>query len=230
MRAKWITRLLIAAVCVYPLGFPTLLVWLSGGWRWARGWTFYASLALCGGAIMVWLYLHDPGLLAERVRRPGTGGESRSDAAIVVSAKAGFLAWLVLPALDRRFGWMPQIPLWIGVCGGALLAAGYFFIVRAMTDNSFASQLVRIQAERGHYVVDTGTYSFVRHPMYLGGALMLVGGSLLLGSIPGLAAGLAVALLLVVRIFGEEDVLLNGLEGYEAYRKKVRYRLIPGVW
>jgi len=107
---------------------------------------------------------------------------------------------------------------------------GSFPFFRAFTDNTFASQLVRVQTERGQHVIDTGVYGFVRHPMYLGGTLVFVGGALLLGSISGLLVALAMVGLMVVRIFGEEKLLARDLEGYGAYREKVRYRLIPHVW
>jgi len=144
--------------------------------------------------------------------------------------KVGFIAWIVLSPLDVRFGWMPRLPLWSEVCGGILLLGGSFFSFRALADNTFASQLVRIQTERGQHVIDTGVYGFVRHPMYLGASLTFIGGALLLGSISGLLLGLAMVGLLVVRIFGEEKLLARDLEGYKEYLQKVRYRLVPHVW
>jgi len=89
---------------------------------------------------------------------------------------------------------------------------------------------VRIQRERGHHVTDTGVYGIVRHPMYLGGDLMFVGGALLLGSVCGLLVALAEVLLFVMRIFGEEKLLACDLEGYPEYLQKVRYRLVPRIW
>src|SRR5208337_3142847 len=172
----------------------------------------------------------DPALLAERMRMPGSGGESRSDMAILFAMKLCFMASLFVSALDVRFGWTPRLPLWSEVCGGILLLGGSFPFFRAFTDNTFASQLVRIQTERGQHLIDTGVYRFVRHPMYLGASLVFFGAALLLGSICGLFAGLAMVGLLVVRIFGEEKLLARDLEGYKAYREKVRYRLIPHVW
>jgi protein-S-isoprenylcysteine O-methyltransferase Ste14 len=150
--------------------------------------------------------------------------------AILIGIKVGFLAWIVLSALDVRFGWMPRLPLWCEVCGGILLFGGNFPISRAFADNTYASQLVRIQSERGQHVIDTGVYGFVRHPMYLGASLWFVGGALLLGSVCGLLVGLATVGLIILRIFGEEKLLARDLEGYQAYREKVRYRLVPRVW
>ncbi len=222
-----IAGLLLAAVAVVFIG---LLLWLSGDWRWVEGWIFVVWWVSFFAFNLVWLRSRDPALLAERMRIPGTGGESRSDLAILIGIKVCGLAWIVVPALDVRFGWTPRLPLWCEICGGILLLGGSFPFFRAFTDNTFASQLVRIQTERGQHVIDTGVYGFVRHPMYLGASLVFFGGALLLGSISGLLLGLAMLGLLVVRIFGEEKLLARDLEGYKEYLQKVRYRWGPHVW
>jgi protein-S-isoprenylcysteine O-methyltransferase Ste14 len=225
-----ITGLLWVAAPVGVLGLAALLLWLSGDWRWVEGWIFGLWWVSLMATLYLWLRLRDPALLAERMRMPGSGGESRSDMAILFAMKLCFMASLFVSALDVRFGWTPRLPLWSEVCGGILLLAGSFFMFRAFTDNTYASQLVRIQSERGQHVIDTGVYGFVRHPMYLGGSLMFVGGPLLLGSVCGLLLGLAAVGFLILRIFGEEKLLARDLEGYRAYCEKVRYRLIPQVW
>ena len=231
MHAKWISREFgFAAVSTYILGMPVLLVWLSGDWHWVRGWIFYAALSAWAWSCMLWLRFKDPALLAERFRTPGGGGESRSDLVILLGIKVGGVAWWLLPPLGVRFGWTPRLPLWCAVCGAIFVAGGGFFFTRSFADNTFLSQMVRIQSERGHRVVDTGVYGFVRHPMYLGAGLTMVGGALVLGSVAALLASIGLALLLAVRIFGEEKLLTSDLEGYRAYRERVRYRLIPGVW
>ncbi len=222
-----ILGLLLAGLAVVYLG---LLLWLSGDWRWVEGWIFGVWFVSFAATVLLWLRSRDPALLAERYRMPGSGGESRSDLAILIGIKVGFLALIVVPALDVRFGWTPRLPLWCEVCGGILLLGGSFPFFRAFTDNTYASQLVRIQTERGQHVIDTGVYGFVRHPMYLGASLVFVGAALLLGSVYGLLAGLALVGLLILRIFGEEKLLARDLEGYRAYCEKVRYRLIPHVW
>ena len=213
-----------------PVVFLGLLLWLSGDWRWVEGWIFGIWWVSLVAAILLWLLYRDPALLAERFRMPGSGGESRSDLAIVIGMKVCFLAFFVVAPLDVRYGWTPRLPLWCEVCGGILLLGGSFPFFRAFTDNTFASQLVRIQTERGQHVIDTGVYRYVRHPMYLGGSLVFVGGALLLGSISGLLLGVALVGLFVVRIFGEEKLLARDLEGYKEYLQKVRYRLVPHVW
>lgn len=228
--APIITGLLLVAAPVGVLGFAALMVWLSGDWRWVEGWIFGVWWVSLMAAIVLWLHYNDPALLAERLRMPGSGGESRTDMVILIGLKVCFLASIILPALDMRFGWTPRLPLWSEVCGGILLLGGSFFMLRALADNTYASQLIRIQAERGQHVVDTGVYGFVRHPMYLGATLMFVGAPLLLGSVCGLLVGLATIGFLVLRIFGEEKLLALDLEGYRAYCEKVRYRLLPHVW
>ena len=222
-----IAGLLLAAVAVVFLG---LVLWLPGNWRWVEGWIFVVWWVSFFAFNLLWLRSRDPALLAERMRVPGSGGESRSDLAILIGIKVCGLAWIVVPALDVRFGWTPRLPLWCEVCGGILLLGGSFPFFRAFTDNTFASQLVRIQNERGQHVIETGVYGFVRHPMYLGASLVFFGGALLLGSISGLFLGLAMLGLLVVRIFSEEKLLARDLEGYKEYLQKVRYRLVPHVW
>jgi len=225
-----ISGLLFVAAGAYVLGVATLLLWLSGDWHWVQGWIFDVWLVSIIAAIFLWLYYQDPKLLAERMGWPGSGGESRSDTAILIGVKVGWIAWIVLSPLDVRFGWMPRLSLSSQVGGAMLLLGGSFFVFRAFTDNPYLSQLVRIQTERGQHVIDTGVYGLVRHPMYLGASLVFVGGALLLGSVCGVFVALAEVLLLVLRIFGEEKLLARDLDGYPEYLKKVRYRLVPRVW
>ena len=222
-----ITGLQLAAL---PVVFLGLVLWLSGDWRWVEGWIFGVWWVSFFAALLLWLRSRDPALWAERFRMPGSGGESRSDLAIFIGIKVVGLALIVVPPLDVRFGWTPRLPLWSEVGGGILLLGGTFPFFRAFTDNTFASPLVRIQTERGQHVIDTGVYGFVRHPMYFGAILVFIGGALLLGSISGLLVALAMIGLLVVRIIGEEKLLVRDLQGYKEYLQKVRYRLVPHVW
>ena len=143
----------------------------------------------------------------------------------------GFIAWIGIIPLDaKRFGWSPVFPLWLNILGGVMLAGSFFLFFRSYTDNTFLSPLVRIQEERKQQVVSTGVYGIVRHPMYLGGILMFIGAPLLLGSGYGLLPGLALTVLLMARIHGEEEMLARDLEGYREYMQKVRYRLVPFLW
>ena len=97
-------------------------------------------------------------------------------------------------------------------------------------ENSFASVVVRLQRERGHRVISSGPYAWVRHPMYSGAILFFIGIPLLLGSLWGLIASPLLVLMFAVRVSIEERTLREGLDGYVDYTSRVRYRLLPGVW
>jgi protein-S-isoprenylcysteine O-methyltransferase Ste14 len=223
------TRLALGVVEVFA--WPALTLWLGGDWRWGYGWAFAAWLvALCCGCI-AWLYRHDPALLAERFRANGTGAQQGWDRFVLGFLMWVIVAWFVLIPLDAsRYHWTPNWPLWARLLGALAMAASSWFLFRSFTDNTFLSPLVRIQNEREHRVVSTGVYGLVRHPMYLGAALFMCGVPLWLGSRVGIGLGVLSVLVLVVRIFGEERLLVQQLAGYESYREQVRYRLIPLVW
>lgn len=216
---------------IYILLFPILLLLLSGDLLWVEGWIFNIWFVTLSLGVIIYLYFKDPGLLAERFRKPGTGGEKGWDKYFLYAFVILFTVWFVIMPLDaKRFLWTLNFPLWLKVLGGILLLPALFFTFRAFADNHYASAVVRIQKERKQHVVSTGVYGFVRHPMYLGGILYLIGAPLLLGSKYGVLLGVLMSFLIVGRIIGEEKALIEGLEGYEDYKKKVKYRLIPFVW
>ncbi len=216
---------------VYILVFPVLILFLSGDWFWVEGWIFDIWFIVMCFSVIAYLYRSDPALLAERFKKPGTSNQKGWDKYFVIGLVIGFFAWIVIMPLDaRRFGWTGVIPVWLQAAGAILLLLSCFLFYRSYRDNTFLSPLVRIQKERKQQVITTGVYSFVRHPMYLGAVLLFVGTPLLLGSIYGLIVGFLMILLLAARIVGEEKMLADELEGYEEYKKKVRYRLLPYIW
>jgi protein-S-isoprenylcysteine O-methyltransferase Ste14 len=213
---------------LYLAVWPTLLFVLAGDPAWVEGWIFTAWLVTVYAVITTWLHLKDPALLAERRRRPPKAAGDRLPILLIF---LGFLAWIVLMPLDaHRFGWTAPFPLPMQIAGGAMLLLSGFFLFRSFRDNTFLSGVVRIQSERKQHVVSTGVYGFVRHPMYLGMLLMFAGTPLLLGSRLGLAVAMFIGWVLVLRIGREEQLLLTQLEGYDDYRRTVRYRLLPYVW
>jgi protein-S-isoprenylcysteine O-methyltransferase Ste14 len=229
--ANPVSPLRLAGAALYIAAWPALMFVLAGDVSWFEGWVFTGWFLVLCATVIVWLYRNDPALLAERYRRPGSGGQKGRDLGVVVALVVGFGAWIVLMPLDaRRFRWTPAVHTGVKACGGALLLASAFLLFRAFHDNTFLSPLVRIQAERKQRVVSTGVYGFVRHPMYLGAILMFFGAPLLLGSAAGLGLAAVMTLVLAFRVIGEERVLADDLEGYAEYRRRVRYRLLPFVW
>lgn len=221
----------VLAAFLYILIFPALILVLSGDLLWVEAWIFGIWLLALSYSTILYLYRRDPALLEERYRQPGEGNQEGWDRYVVWGLIVGFIVWVVIMPLDaKRFGWSPAFPLWLEAVGVAMLLGSAFLFFRSYTDNTFLSPLVRIQEEREQRVVSTGVYGFVRHPMYLGGILMFLGTPLLLGSVWGFVVGLALTVLLMARILGEEAMLGRELDGYPDYTRKVRYRLFPYLW
>jgi len=182
-------------------------------------------------ANMTYLYFKDPALLAERRKRPGSDNQKGWDAVMLRGIYTLAMAWLVVLPLDAaRFHWSPPFPLWIKVAGGLMLLPALYFIQRATMENTYLSTLVRIQDDRGQRVISSGVYGFVRHPLYFGCLLMMIGAPLLVGSVAGLLLTALGTVGLAARIVGEERMLRTELKGYAEYTQTIRYRLIPLVW
>src|SRR5258705_3600366 len=139
------------------------------------------------------------------------------------------LVWFFAIGLDRRYH-ASDVPLALQALGWAMLVLSTGFIMWVMRENSFAIPVVKLQTERGHRVVSTGPYAWVRHPMYSGIVLFFVGAPMLLGSWWGAAMSTLVVVLFAIRAEIEERALIAGLPGYADYTARVRYRLVPGLW
>jgi protein-S-isoprenylcysteine O-methyltransferase Ste14 len=137
---------------------------------------------------------------------------------------------VIVAGLDHRFGWSPVFPSWLIVLGFLSISLGYAFAAWALTENRFFSSVVRIQTERGHVVCDTGPYRFVRHPGYAGNILPLFGIVLALGSVWTLIPAAVASIISVIRTVLEDQTLQEELPGYRDYARRVRYRLIPGIY
>jgi protein-S-isoprenylcysteine O-methyltransferase Ste14 len=162
---------------------------------------------------------------------PGNDNQKSWDKYVQSISYIAFFMWLAIMPLDaKRFEWTKYFPLWLKILGGFALIPALYFIYRATAENTFLSAMVRIQDDRKQHVISTGVYGFVRHPLYLGCLLMLLGGPLMLGSKYSLIIGLIAVFMLAGRIIGEEKMLVNELEGYKEYREKVKYRLLPFIW
>ena len=188
---------------------------------------FWLYLAILAAIIVASLLSLDPGLLRERMR---PGGQ-RPPLALRLFTIVMFLHWIVA-GLDRgRFHWSDGVPSWIQAIGLIALAAGYVLCFWAMAVNRFFSSVVRIQSDRGQHVVASGPYAYVRHPGYLAGIVIILASGLALGS--WLAALLVIVSslpFLLYRAITEDRVLQAELPGYADYARRVRWRLVPGIW
>jgi protein-S-isoprenylcysteine O-methyltransferase Ste14 len=146
---------------------------------------------------------------------------------IMVFTSLGFIALLVVPALDHRFGWS-AVPLWGVVLGDILVAIGFYFIFLVYRENSFAAATIEVATEQK--IITTGSYAVVRHPMYASGSLYMLGTPLALGSFWGFLALAVMTPFLLWRLLDEERILTRKLPGYTEYRQRVRHRLVPMVW
>jgi protein-S-isoprenylcysteine O-methyltransferase Ste14 len=216
------------------VGFASLILVLAFA-LFAPAWTFRFWQALLylflfassSAAITIYLWKRDQGLLARRVSAGPMAEKTRAQQIIQVFASFGFLAILIVPSLDHRFSWS-YVPLGIVLAGDLLVILGFYIVFKVFRVNTFTSATVEVDEQQT--VVSTGPYAVVRHPMYSGALVMLLGTPLALGSWWGLAAFAVMVAVIVLRLLDEEKFLLAHLPGYEAYAAKVRYRLLPSVW
>jgi protein-S-isoprenylcysteine O-methyltransferase Ste14 len=201
-----------------------LPAWTLDYWQ---AWLFLAVFSASTLAITVYLMRKDENLLRRRMNAGPAAEKERSQQIIQFIAALAFIATIVFPALDHRFAWS-AVSVHVVLAGDALVAIGFgimFFVFKA---NSFAAATIAVDAEQK--VVSTGPYAIVRHPMYIGALIMLLGVPLALGSWWGLLTVIPIALAIVWRLLDEERFLARSLPGYTQYCDIVRYRLVPLVW
>ena len=187
-------------------------------------WLYLAIFAAVFVASFFWL---NPDLARERMRPGG----KKPPLGLRLFSGILFMHWIVA-GLDRgRFHWSDSVPPWLQAVGLIVVAGGYALCLWAMHVNRFFSSVIRIQSDRGQYVVTTGPYAVVRHPGYVAGILIIAASGIALGS--WLAAALLVILtlpFLLYRAITEDRILQAELPGYRDYSNRVRWRLIPGLW
>ncbi len=201
-----------------------LPAWTLDYWQ---AWVFIIVFMVSVSAIGVYLSIKDPELL-ERRKKIGPAAEQSTGQKIFISiALVGDFAILVFSAFDHRFGWS-QVPAYVSLAGDVLVALGLFIDLLTFKENSYGGS--NIQTVEGQRVISTGPYALVRHPMYFGVLVLLVGVPPALGSWWGLALVALLTPALGWRILDEEKTLKKDLPGYADYMQKVRYRLVPYLW
>jgi protein-S-isoprenylcysteine O-methyltransferase Ste14 len=225
---RMIARLLLQNI-LWVAGLGALLFLPAGTLHWPAAWLYLVTTAVLGLAAGLWLAKVDPALLAERMKPMMQKGQPAADKTFMLVFGFAALVWFLVIGLDRRWHWS-EVPVALQALGYLLFLAATALMLRVVRENSFAAPVVKVQAERGHRVIDTGPYAFVRHPMYSGAVLYFAGIALLLGSWPGLVLSPVFFVLFSIRAGIEERALADGLPGYADYLTRVRYRLVPGLW
>jgi protein-S-isoprenylcysteine O-methyltransferase Ste14 len=219
-------RLAISSV-LGIIAFAILLFVPAGTVNYWQGWALLAVFAVMSLAPILFLNRVDPTAI-ERRTHAGVRAETRPVQKVVIAGTfVVFGAMLVVSALDYRFGWS-HVPGWLSVVGDVMVAAGLGLAMLVIFQNRYASANITI--EEGQPLVSTGLYGIVRHPMYVGNVILMIGLVLALGSYWSLLLVPIGLLLLAVRIVDEEKLLNAELDGYRQYTQKVRYRLVPLVW
>jgi len=182
-----------------------------------------------GASVLVTRYLaqHDPALLRRRLRGGPMAEKEPTQKIIMSFTMIGFIALLIVPALDHRFMWS-RVPVLLVIGGDVLVALGFYIVFLVYRENTFSSATIEIA--ENHHVVSSGPYAIVRHPMYVGGLLLFAGTPLALGSYWGLLTVAVFLPALIWRLFDEERFLARNLPGYAEYCTRVRWRMIPGAF
>ena len=208
------------------VAFGLLLFLPAGTFHYWQAWVFLAVFALSTWIPSVYLMRTNPAALDRRMRGPLA--ETRMLQRFVIAVLfISFPAMFVVSALDHRFGWSP-VPAAISLVGDVLVAVGLGMAMLVVIQNGYAA--VNVVVEAGQRLVSSGLYGLMRHPMYTGNVILMLGVPLALGSYWGLVFVIPGLIVLILRIRDEEDLLAHELSGYREYTHQVRYRLVPYVW
>jgi protein-S-isoprenylcysteine O-methyltransferase Ste14 len=223
MKSNYWFKPLIATLVFFAIIFIS-----AGRIDYWQGW-IYVAVGLVMFLLGQTVFRLDTGLLAERAK-PGAGAK-QWDKMILGLSFLATVAMYVIAGLDSgRYHWSPEFHWSLYLLGIIFTASGQLIFLIAQKQNRFFSSTVRIQTDRDHVVVDTGLYSVVRHPAYLGSLIQLMGFPLLFGSLWSLIpVGISI-ILLVSRTFLEDKTLKKELVGYGEYSGKIRFRLVPYMW
>jgi protein-S-isoprenylcysteine O-methyltransferase Ste14 len=213
------------------LALAAFLLVPAGTWRWPEGWIMVALFSVWAVFMGTYLIRHDPALLEERLALSlAQEGQKSWDKVFMIAALVVGLALLILPGLDAvRYRWTHiRWPFEaLGFVGMIPCLALVFLVLR---ENTYLLRVVKIDRERGHHVITTGPYAYVRHPMYAAVIVMLVCMPVALGSLLSLIPAALLDILIVIRTHLEDRTLHDELPGYPEYAQITRYRLVPGLW
>lgn len=206
--------IMLAAIIFLP-------AWTFNYWQ---GWVYLAVLLTPMILVFIYMVKNDPETLERRLRMKEKVKKQKSIISLTIPL---FLLAFILPGFDVRLGWS-HVPAVISIIAAALVLLGYGIVFVVIRENRFASRLIEVA--QGQKVIETGPYALVRHPMYSGMILFILMTPLALGSWWAMIPAAAAIPLIAARGVNEEKVLAADLPGYTDYLKKVKYRLLPGIW
>ena len=207
--------------------FLLMVFWPAGTFNYWQGWAFIAVFATATLLPSIYLAATNPAALKRRMQA-GPAAETRPLQKVIITvAFLSIGAMIVVSALDFRFGWS-SVPAAISIAGDVLVAVGLLISMITTIQNGYAAANINVESDQT--VVSTGFYALVRHPMYFGNVVLMIGIPLALGSYWGLLFVIPGLGVLATRILDEEKVLAHELTGYREYEQRVHYRLVPGVW
>ena len=213
------------ALLVITAAVIFISAWTFDYWQ---AWLFLVVFFGSAFAITIYLMKKDPRLLERRISAGPLNEKEASQRIIQSLAQAAFLLVIIFPALDYRFRWSAAQPAYVNGIGDVLIAVGFYIVFLTFKENTHASALVEVEADQK--VVSTGPYALVRHPMYIGALVLLIGMPLALGSLWGVLTIIPITAVIVWRLLDEERFLAKNLPGYAEYENKVKYRLVPYLW
>lgn len=220
-------RLFFDAIFKYLLGLILigLLIFLPAGtFKYTNGWIFMGVLFIPMFIVGIIMMIKNPKLLASRL---DVKEKQKNQGIVIKMSGLMFIVGFILAGLDFRFKWL-ELPSWITYLFSFIFIIFYIMFGEVLRENTYLSRTIKV--EEGQKVIDKGLYSIVRHPMYTASIFMFLSMPLILGSLISFFVFLIYPILIVIRIIGEEKLLINELSGYDKYIKKVKYRLIPFVW
>ncbi|MCX6778291.1 MAG: isoprenylcysteine carboxylmethyltransferase family protein [Candidatus Micrarchaeota archaeon] len=215
---------IIVRFAAAPIAMALLLFLPAGTFDYWQAWVFCAVLFIPMTLLIAYFLKTDPELLARRIKMKEK--ESTQKNLMMLSIPV-FLIAIMLPGLDRRFGWS-SVPFEIVIAADIVIFLGYLLFFLVLRENHYAARTVEV--EKGQKVISTGPYSVVRHPMYVSMFMIWLLTPLALGSYWAVIPFLIILPVIVLRILNEEQVLRRDLPGYNEYCEKTRYRLVPFVW
>ncbi len=227
---RTLTPRVIIQVLLFVVVVPFLPLLISRQWDWWEAW-IYAVVCILGFVISRTLAeRRNPGLLAERGRMLQHDDAKLWDKTLAPLVGLGGALLPLVAGLDALFGWSAGFSLPVELAALILLVAGYALSSYALIENAFFSGMVRIQTDRGHRVISSGPYRWLRHPGYAGALLAYLATPLFLDSVLTFLPAMFLTVVLVIRTRLEDRALQAELDGYRDYASRVRYRLLPGIW